>query len=406
MAIAAAVGEDEDGTGPAGPYGAAGPWPVLPAAQQPAWRDTRLLDRVRGELLSRPGLVTARDTARLRELLGQVVAGRLRIVQAGDCAEDPAECTPAHVRDKTAMLDDLARSMQRACGRRVLRIGRMAGQLAKPRSQSVERVGGLELPVYRGPMVNAPEADAAAREPDPRRLLTGYALSSSVLTALSRQGRGPSAPDGPAVWTSHEALLLDYELPLLRGLDGDGPLLASTHLPWVGDRTRQPDGAHVHLLARVVNPVACKVGPGVTVDELLALCAVLDPLREPGRLTLIARMGVERVRRRLPPLVRALRRAGHPVIWLCDPMHGNTVRAASGRKTRSVASILGELDGFQDAVLAEGGVAGGVHLEATPYPVAECVREPGDEPGTPYTTLCDPRLNPTQARQVVSAWRA
>ncbi|WP_237694012.1 3-deoxy-7-phosphoheptulonate synthase [Streptomyces sp. SID2888] len=379
---------------------------VLPAAQQPNWPDTRLLDRVRANLLSRPGLVTVDHTARLRELLGHVVAGRMRIVQAGDCAEDPAECTPDQVSAKTVLLDELARAMREASGHPVLRIGRMAGQFAKPRSRSVEHVDGLELPVYRGPMVNDPEPDATAREPDPRRLLAGYDLSSSVLTALAAQGRGPASSTDTTVWTSHEALLLDYELSLLRGHDNDAPLLASTHLPWVGERTRRPDGAHVRLLARVINPVACKVGPGTTVEDLLALCARLDPHRDPGRLTLIARMGATRVHERLPPLVRAVRDAGHPVIWLCDPMHGNTVRAADGRKTRTVAAITAELGGFQDAVLAEHGVAGGVHLEATPHPVAECVRELGEEPGTPYTTLCDPRLNLAQAREVVSAWCA
>ncbi|MFH8476231.1 3-deoxy-7-phosphoheptulonate synthase [Streptomyces sp. NPDC018000] len=404
MAIAAAVDEEE--IDPSVSPGAVAPRPVLPAEQQPDWRDTRLLDRVRGDLLTRPGLVSAPATALLREQLAQVVAGRMRIVQAGDCAEDPSECTTDHVRDKIALLDSLAQAVQQGSGHTVLRIGRMAGQFAKPRSQLVERVGSLDLPVYRGPMVNAPEPDPAAREPDPRRLLTGYELSSSVMTAVTAHGRGPVTSDDTAVWTSHEALLLDYELSLVRAHGNNGPLLASTHLPWVGDRTRQPNGAHVHLLAQVVNPVACKVGPGVTVDELLALCAALDPHRDPGRLILIARMGATRVHKKLPPLVRAVRDAGHPVIWLCDPMHGNTVRSADGRKTRTVASIIRELDGFQDAVLAEHGVAGGLHLEATPYPVAECVWEPGDEPGTPYTTLCDPRLNPAQALQAASAWRA
>lgn len=383
-----------------------GPWLALPAEQQPEWRDTWLLDRVRDDLLARPGLVGARDTARLRALLGQVVAGRQRIVQAGDCAEDPAECTPEHVRAKAAMLDDLAGAMQAGSDRAVLRIGRMAGQFAKPRSQPTERIGDLELPAYRGPMVNAPGPDARSRTPDPLRLLDGYRLSDAVLTALAADGRGPDAGDDDVVWSSHEALLLDYELPLLRRLESGELLLASTHLPWIGERTRQPDGAHVQLLAKVVNPVACKVGPGMTPDELLRLCATLDPQRAPGRLTLISRMGAELVHETLPPLVRAVRAAGHPVIWLCDPMHGNTVRAADGRKTRIVASVVRELEGFQDAVLAEHGVAGGLHLEATPHAVAECVWGPGDEPGTPYTTLCDPRLSLTQARQVVSTWRA
>lgn len=380
--------------------------PLLTARQQPVWRDVRGLNRVRGELLGRPGLVTAEDTARLRWLLGRVVTGDHRVLQAGDCAEDPAECTPHGVRARTAVLDTLAETMSARTGHHVVRVGRMAGQFAKPRSSPTDRVGDLELPAYRGPMVNAPEADPVAREPDPGRLLTGYDLSRTVHSALAEHGRDPASAPRTAIWTSHEALLLDYELPLLRRLDDGGVLLASTHLPWIGERTRQVDGAHVHLLARVVNPVACKVGPTMAVDELLALCEVLDPDRQPGRLTLIARMGFGTVRRTLPNLVRAVRAAGHPVIWLCDPMHGNTVRAADGRKTRVVVSVIREVEGFQDAVLAERGVAGGLHLEATAQPVAECVRTAGQEPGTPYTTLCDPRLNLTQADEVVRAWHA
>ncbi|CAL9635396.1 Phospho-2-dehydro-3-deoxyheptonate aldolase [Streptomyces sp. enrichment culture] len=381
--------------------------PPRPAAeQQPDWGDRRLLRRVRAELRERPGLVTAEDTARLRELLGEVATGKRRILQAGDCAEDPADCTASGVRRTVRLLDELAGVMQAGTGRRVLRIGRLAGQFAKPRSRPVDRSGGLELPAYRGPMVNAPEADPVAREPDPRRLLTGYDLSRTVQSALAAQGRGPVGDAGSAVWTSHEALLLDYEQPLLRTSGGDGPLLASTHLPWIGERTRQPDGAHVQLLSRVVNPVACKIGPTTTAGELLALCAVLDPDRSPGRLTLVVRMGADGVRDALPPLVRSIRAAGHPVIWLCDPMHGNTVRAADGRKTRIVAALIDEVEAFQDVVLAEHGAAGGLHLEATGHPVAECVWASGEAPGAPYTTLCDPRLNPVQARHVALAWHA
>ncbi|MFF3764302.1 3-deoxy-7-phosphoheptulonate synthase [Streptomyces sp. NPDC001922] len=400
LSLATAPSAREPSTAPP-----ARPWFGAGAAQQPVWSNPWLLEKVRRELSGRPGPVAAADTARLRSLLAQAAAGRMGIVQAGDCAEDPAECTAAHVRAKVALLDTLGRDLEARSGLPVLRIGRMAGQFAKPRSRPTERVGGRELPSYRGPLVNGPAPTDADRAPDLLRLTTGHHLAVSVMNHLTELGRGPGAPDEAVVWTSHEALLLDYEVPLLRRLSGGDLLLSSTHVPWIGDRTRQLDGAHVRLLSSVINPVACKVGPALTPDELLRLCQVLDPGREPGRLTLVARLGAGLVRTGLPPLVRAVRRAGHPVIWLCDPMHGNTVLGARGRKTRAVTALIRELEGFQDAVRAEGGVAGGVHLEATPNAVAECVRDTGDEPGDPYTTLCDPRLNPEQARAVLAAWR-
>ncbi|MGW1075407.1 3-deoxy-7-phosphoheptulonate synthase [Streptomyces sp. NPDC002537] len=383
-----------------------GRWFTLPVAQQPEWGDPWLLEKVRKDLTALTPLVDAASVTRLRSLLARVATGRMRMVQAGDCAEDPAACGREDVRAKAGMLDVLADVMRVNSGMPVLRVGRMAGQLAKPRSQPTERIGDVELPAYRGPLVNAPEFEAAARAADPLRMIAGYRLSRTVLAHLDGLGRGAGAPDTDAVWTSHEALLLDYELPLLRRTEPGELFLTSTHLPWIGERTRRLDGAHVRLLAAVANPVACKVGPTMTAGELLRLCEVLDPLREPGRLTLVSRIGADGVHDVLPGLVRAVRAAGHPVIWLCDPVHGNTVRAANGRKTRVVASVVRELEGFQDSVLAEGGLAGGVHLEATPDPVAECVWTADQQPGEPYTTLCDPRLNLTQAVDVVSAWRA
>lgn len=386
------------------PVGEQDRWLSLPAWQQPDWPDRQRLGRIRADLATRPGLVGAAAVARLRGLLAEVSAGRMRVVQAGDCAEDPAECGPEHLRAKAGMLDELATVMRAHCERPVLRIGRLAGQFAKPRSAPTERVGDRELPAYRGPMVNgvAPEE----RVPDPDRLLTGYHLSRSALRHLADGRRGVDGPDESVVWASHEALLLDYEVPLLRRASSGELFLSSTHLPWIGDRTRQLDGAHVRLLASVVNPVACKVGPSITADELLRLCAVLDPDREPGRLTLVARFGADLVHAALPPLVRAVRRAGHPVVWLCDPMHGNTVQGPDGRKVRHVRALVREVEGFQDVMLAEHGLAGGVHLEATPNDVAECRWSPDEVTDKPYTTLCDPRLNLPQAVDVVSAWWA
>ncbi|MEV4496292.1 3-deoxy-7-phosphoheptulonate synthase [Micromonospora arborensis] len=373
------------------------------AHQQPEWEDSAQVEKIRDVLASLPPLIEAGSLPTLQRSLADVAAGRAQVLQAGDCAEDPTECTTEHVTRKVSLLNALADVMSTTTGRPVVRVGRIAGQYAKPRSRPTERVDGVELPVYRGHLVNDPAATHAARRPDPRRLLAGYRAAKRTIAEL-RPGRDAV----PAVWTSHEALLLDYEIPMLRRDRAGRLALTSTHWPWIGERTRQLDGPHVALLAQVVNPVACKVGPTMTAADLLALCARLDPMREPGRLTLIARLGASAVADRLPPLVRAVHAAGHPVVWLVDPMHGNTVTAASGRKTRVLSTIVREIVAFQGAVHAEGGVPGGVHLETTPDDVVECIGDDyGTEPIAPrYTTLCDPRLNPRQALTAVSAWRA
>jgi 3-deoxy-7-phosphoheptulonate synthase len=367
-------------------------WKTLPADQQPSWPDRRAR-AFRARLARLAGLVTAAEVAALREELAEVAAGRRLVVQAGDCAEPFAECGPRHVTPKASLVDRLASAL--GDGAPVVRVGRMAGQFAKPRSRPTETVAGVELPVYRGDLVNAPQADAPARRPDPGRLVAGYHAARSA-TELLRHHH-------PSLWTSHEALVLDYELPLVRRDDSGVPLLTSTHWPWIGDRTRRVDGAHVRLLASVANPVACKVGPGMRPDELRALCGRLDPEREPGRLTLIARLGADRVGELLPPLVAAVRAAGHPAIWLCDPLHGNTVADGDGRKTRLVGTVVREVAGFLTAVRDAGGVAGGLHLETTPDDVEECGWD--DFPTGSYTSLCDPRLNAGQALAVVAAWR-
>nr|AVR52600.1 phospho-2-dehydro-3-deoxyheptonate aldolase [Streptomyces sp. FXJ1.235] len=382
-------------------------WRALPARQQPDWLDDPQLESVRELLATRCALVTRDEVATLRALLAEVAQGRFQVVQAGDCAEDPAECAPGPVARKAELLDELAEAMRARSGRPVLRVGRIAGQFAKPRSRPVEEIGGRELPVYRGHMVNRPEPDTRARRPAPSRMVACYDAASAAMDALRVRGTGAAMGPYAHVWTSHEALVLDYELPLLRR-DRDGRLLlTSTHWPWIGERTRQADGAHVRLLAAVDNPVACKVGPTADTGDLVRLCNLLDPERTPGRLTLIARMGADAVTDRLPALVAAVRAAGHPVSWLSDPMHGNTVTAPGGLKTRQIDAIVREVVGFQDAVAAAGGVAGGLHLEATPHAVTECVADAADADGLDgaYTTLCDPRLNPWQALEVVSAWR-
>jgi 3-deoxy-7-phosphoheptulonate synthase len=377
--------------------------PTAAARQQPEWTDAARLAAVRADLASRAGLVDADAVLRLRSWLGVVAEGGAHVVQAGDCAESFAECTADYVVRKAGLVDMLAGVLKMITRTPVVRVGRIAGQFAKPRSSAWEQVNGQVLPAYRGDSVNCAEPDPDGRRPDPSRLLGAYDAASAGIGHLGWQAGHDI--DNP-LWTSHEALLLDYELPLLRRTAAGGVLLSSTHWPWIGDRTRQLDGPHVALLAGVVNPVACKVGPGMTAGELLGLCARLDPGREPGRLTLIARLGAEAVAAVLPPLVAAVRAAGHPVVWLTDPMHGNTVRTPDGLKTRFLEVITQEVREFQEAVRAAGGVAGGLHLETTPDDVTECVRNHGelDQVADKYTTLCDPRLTARQAVSVVSAW--
>ncbi|NYH79981.1 3-deoxy-7-phosphoheptulonate synthase [Actinopolyspora biskrensis] len=376
------------------------------AEQQPDWPDPEHVSGV-GERLSRlPALVDSVDVRILRGLLADVAAGKMRIVQAGDCAEDPAECTPEHVARRTGMLDSMAGVLRMSTREPVLRVGRIAGQFGKPRSSPTEVVGGRRLPVYRGHMVNALEPSEEDRTPDPERMLGGYRAARDVMNLLGWPGATTGSLIDPPVWTSHEALLLDYELPLTRRDPTGLPVLGSTHWPWIGERTRQVDGAHVALLSQVFNPVACKVGPKATVEEVVELCEALDPERVPGRLTLIARMGEGVIEEGLPPLVRAVRAEGHPVIWMSDPMHGNTVSRADGSKTRLVDSVMSEVRSFRRLVEEEGGVAGGLHLETSPDDVTECVTDGSapDRAGRGYTSLCDPRLNPEQTLRVVSAW--
>lgn len=374
------------------------------AAQQPTWHDIAEARRIKDELAAQPPLVAAKDVKMLRTLLSRVAAGEAHVIQAGDCAEDPAECTIGYVARKCGLLDVLAGTLQMSTHRPVLRVGRIAGQYVKPRTKATELVGGVELPFYRGHMVNSPEPDPELRRADPKRLLVGYQAAREVLRNIGWHDDGYAGMQ--SVWTSHEALLLDYEIPLLRRDEQDDLVLTSTHWPWIGERTRQVDGPHVTLLAQVVNPVACKIGPSVTEDELAALCARLDPDREPGRLTLIVRMGPAAVADRLPKLVRHIRQQGHPVIWLSDPMHGNTVVAPDGLKTRYLETIVLEVQSFQQAVRDAGGTAGGLHLETTPDAVTECVLNAAQlaEARVKYTSLCDPRLRPDQAVSVVSAW--
>jgi 3-deoxy-7-phosphoheptulonate synthase len=372
-----------------------------PARHQPAWEDPELVRQIGSQLAELPVLVSRQEIGALRSVLAEVARGERQVIQAGDCAEDPAECTPGHIERKVALLGRLAGVMRAGSGKPVVCVGRMAGQFGKPRSNPTERVGGRDIPVYMGHQVNSPEPDPELRRPDPKRMLAGYWAANAAMDAL----RGCNARAREQVWASHEALLLDYELPMVRAAH-DGLFLSSTHWPWIGERTRQANGAHVAVLAATVNPVACKVGPGASAAELLELCERLDPDGEPGRLTFIARMGAGAAAERLPALVAAVRSARPHVIWLCDPMHANTVIRADGRKTRRLDHIAQEVAEFHAVVTREAAIAGGLHLETSPHEVTECVPDEAGMADLPeaYTSLCDPRLNTEQALSVVSGW--
>lgn len=372
------------------------------ALQQPFWGDQGAVEDVRSTLGSLPPLIDPDSPARLARRLADVARGDAVVVQAGDCAEDPAECTPEIVGRKSRLFQLLAGLLSSASGKPVVKVGRIAGQYAKPRSLTTETVDGVTMPVYRGHLVNGPARDQASRRHDVQRLLAGHQAAAAVIENLHRSRQEKR---NPAVWTSHEALVLDYEIPQIRAVRGQS-VLTSTHWPWIGNRTRGPEGAHVTLLAGITNPVSCKIGPGATLDDLLALCAVLDPQRQPGRLTFTVRMGVEETRQSLAGLVRGVRNAGFPVIWMVDPMHANTTLTPDGFKTRAVDTLIEEVQAFQSAVTAGGRSPGGIHLELTPDDVTECVdsSEAIGQVGHRYTTLCDPRLNPRQATAVLRAW--
>ncbi|GGX90017.1 3-deoxy-7-phosphoheptulonate synthase [Streptomyces hiroshimensis] len=378
-------------------------WDLLPAEQQPQWGAHPDLPQVRRTLREAPALTSAEDVRTLRRQLAEVALGRARLLQAGDCAEDIRVCGAADTAAKAELLADLAGRMAAHTGQPVVRIGRMGGQFAKPRSRPTETThDGLDLPVFRGHLVNSPEPNGQARRHDPNRMLQAYEASSAVLRALDEERTDAYGP-----WASHEALVMDYESPQVRRDPETGtPYLASTHLPWIGERTRQRGLAHVELLASVANPVACKVGPSATAEEVVRLCRVLDPNRLPGRLTLILRMGVRAPGLAIAPIAEAVQREGHPVVWLSDPLHGNTVQTASGIKTRRLSDAVDEAVAFRKALEQQGLHPGGLHLETAAADVTECLGGPvADERALSgrYESLCDPRLNPAQARELIDA---
>jgi 3-deoxy-7-phosphoheptulonate synthase len=425
-------------------------WKAFPAAQQPEWPDEAALDRALKQVSSFPPLVFAGEARNLLTSLGHVAAGNAFLLQAGDCAESFEDFSAVNIREKLRVILQMAVVMTYSLGVPVVKVGRIAGQFAKPRSSPTERIGDLELPSFRGHIVNAEAPTAAARVADPERLVQAYHQSAATLNLVRAFAKGgfadlsrvhawtqefvASSAEGERyeqvaseidralrfmracgidtestsalhevdVYTSHEALLLGYEESLTRqdSLTG-GWYDCSAHMLWIGERTRQLDGAHVEFLRGVGNPIGCKVGPDANADFVLEICEALNPARVPGRLTLISRMGADRVEDRLRPLLRAAREAGHPVVWACDPMHGNTFTSAGGRKTRHFDDVCAEIGGFVRAHHAEGTWPGGIHVELTGEDVTECLG--GAEKildadlDHRYETVCDPRLNARQS---------
>ncbi|HEU4867202.1 MAG TPA: 3-deoxy-7-phosphoheptulonate synthase class II [Actinomycetota bacterium] len=430
-------------------------WRDKDAAQQPDWSDADL-ELALVEIRRMLPLVFAGEARALTTALAQAGEGNAFVLQAGDCAESFNAFSPDLIRDQLKVILQMAVVLTYAGGLPVIKVGRIAGQFAKPRSSPNEMIDGLSLPSFRGHSVNGPEFDAESRRPDPNRLIRAYHQASATLNliraftkggfadigqmhvwnqefvASSRQGqqyeaivrqismalrfmeacgidlRNDSHLHQVDFYTSHEALILGFEEALTRqdSLTGDW-YDCSAHMLWAGERTRQPDGAHIEFLSGIHNPIGVKVGPGTTPDELVELCERLNVNRDPGRLTIIPRLGSDLVEEKLPPLVQAVKKSGIPVVWVCDPMHGNTFTTLGGVKTRRFDQILTEIKGFFAVHQQEGTVPGGVHLELTPDAVTEClggveeVLEDHLQDRNSYQTLCDPRLNARQSLDLV-----
>ncbi|MEU1626451.1 3-deoxy-7-phosphoheptulonate synthase [Streptomyces sp. NPDC020096] len=374
-----------------------------PARQQPAWPDPDQVQEVRNALRRKPPLVTGAEVMTLRSHLTTAQARHALVLQGGDCAELFAESGGEAVQRKLDLLYRLADRCRSATALPVVTIGRLAGQYAKPRSNPVEELpGGRMVPSYRGDGVNGRQPEPHSRRPDPQRLLTAYDCARATLEHVRSSWRHRSTAE--RVYTSHEFLLLDYELPLLQHQHGLR-YAGSAHFGWVGERTRNPAGAHVSLVGSIGNPVGIKIGPSAAPDDVTRLVATASAAEEPGKITLIVRMGAVALPEALPPIVAAVARQGIPVTWLCDPMHGNTVVTPHGQKTRSLVSMKAEIDGFVSVLHRAREWPAGLHIEMTPYRVTECVQDLGDiassAPLGPYTSACDPRLNAAQAEEIV-----
>lgn len=428
-------------------------WRSKPALQLPAYPDARACADVEARLSTCPPLVFAGEARKLKQSLAEVSAGRGFLLQGGDCAESFAEFHPDNIRDSFRLLLQMAAVLTYGASCPVVKVGRLAGQFAKPRSSDTESRGGRTLTAYRGDIVNGIEFDEAARIPDPERMIRAYSQAAATLNLLrafaqggyadlhqvhkwnlgfvadSAQGEryqeladritdalafmeacGVTSETAPVLqhtdfYTSHEALLLGYEQALTRVDSTSGDWYdTSAHMVWLGERTRQPGGAHVEFLRGIENPLGIKIGPTASANDLLALLDVLNPDNTPGRITVITRLGHDGVRARLPAVLRAVQEEGRSVVWSCDPMHANTVKSSSGYKTRAFDSVLAEVRGFFEVHLAEGTHAGGVHIEMTGQNVTECVGGAQAiselELANRYHTHCDPRLNASQSLEL------
>ncbi|WDZ86552.1 3-deoxy-7-phosphoheptulonate synthase [Micromonospora cathayae] len=372
----------------------------LPASQQPHWPDPAHVQSVRQFLSTLPPLAHPPETDRLRQHLAEVAQGRMLLLQGGDCAETFATSTGPHVRANVTTLHRMSAVLRGGTGLPVVGVGRIAGQYAKPRSAALDVLG---LPAYRGDIVNSATPTPQERTPDPGRMVQAYFHARSTLETVRAVSAHPDE-----IYSSHEALLLTYEQALTRVVTTAGqPRLygGSAHFLWIGERTRQLDGAHVAVAELLANPIGIKLGPGTTPAQAVEYVERLDRAGEPGRLTLITRMGRGRVRDLLPPIVERVTASGHQVVWQCDPMHGNTRTSANGYKTRHFDDIADEVAGFVEVHRALGTHPGGLHLEFTGDPVTECL---GGSDGIGehelagcYETTCDPRLNARQSVELV-----
>ena len=428
-------------------------WRNFPIKQVPAYEEAEALQSVEERLAGFPPLVFAGEARSLKAHLAEVCEGRAFLLQGGDCAESFVEHHADNIRDTFRVLLQMAVVLTYGAKLPVIKVGRMAGQFAKPRSADTETIDGVELPSYRGDIINGIEFNAAARVPDPERQISAYRQAASTLNLLRAFAKGGYAdltevhrwnqgfiaesPQGARYeamanqineamdfmaacgitsltapqmgmvdfYTSHEALLLGFEQALTRLDSTSGEYYnTSAHMLWIGDRTRQPDGAHVEFLSGVKNPLGLKCGPSLEPDELITLLDKLNPENEAGRITLIARFGHENVEAHLPALVRKVTAEGRKVVWSCDPMHGNTIKASNGYKTRPVDRILTEVQRFMAVHQAEGTHAGGIHFEMTGQNVTECLGGAQaiseEDLSSRYHTHCDPRLNGSQALEL------